>query len=401
MNNDDSDNSVFKTRLKRLTHEYEKLISLKNNPIEESHGIFERYKQPVLTGQHVPLTWRFDLNPSQNPYLLERMGINSVFNPGAIKWGDLYILIARIEGKDRKSFFAIAESQSPVEGFRFRKQPLVMPELADPDINIYDIRLTHHEDGWIYGVYCTERKDPEAPQTDSSSAITQAAICRTKDLEHWERLDDLQTPSKQQRNVVLHPELVDGKYAFYTRPQDSFIVPGSGGGIGWGLADDIKHAKIEDETILDPKIYHTIKELKNGEGPTPIKTEDGWIHLAHGVRNTAAGMRYVLYLYVTNLREPWKVIYEPSGYLIAPHGDERVGDVSNVVFCNGWIKDQDDKVYFYYGSSDTRVHVAESSVERLLDYAKNTPADAGRSLKSTEQRLDLIEKNRQYLEELE
>ena len=385
--------SWFQNKLKELRQQQEQLLKRKNRKSEYYNGIFERYQFPVLTRDHVPLHWRFDLSPERNPFLMERLGINSVFNPGAIKLNDRYCLVARLEGWDRKSFFAVAESENGIDGFRFWDLPLVMPETDRPDVNVYDMRLTRHEDGWIYGVFCTERKDPNAPAWDTSAAEAQAAIARTKDLKHWERLPDLKTKSAQQRNVVLHPEFVNGCYAFYTRPQDSFIEAGSGGGIGWGLVKDITNPIIEREKIIDERAYHTIKESKNGEGPPPLKTREGWLHLAHGVRNTAAGLRYVLYLYLTALDEPDKVIYRPGGYFMAPYAEERVGDVSNVLFCNGWIADEDGTVYIYYASSDTRIHVATSDIDRLLDYVKNTPPDAGRSAECVQQRLALIKEN--------
>jgi 4-O-beta-D-mannosyl-D-glucose phosphorylase len=321
------------------------------------------------------------------------MGINAVFNPGAMKIGGRYVLMARVEGSDRKSFFAVAESPNGIDNFRFRDRPVVMPETDDPDVNVYDMRLTHHEDGWIYGVFCTERKDPAAPPGDTSAAVAQAGIARTRDLENWQRLPDIRTTSPQQRNVVLHPEFVDGRYAFYTRPQDGFVDTGGGGGIAWGLCSDIENPVIEGETIIDRKVYHTIKEVKNGQGPSPLKTPEGWLHLAHGVRGTAAGLRYVLYLFLTDLERPERVTHAPAGYFLAPRGDERVGDVSNVVFSNGWVQDDDGGVLIYYGASDTRTHVAETSVEVLLDYVKQTPADPLRSPESVRQRLQLIERN--------
>ncbi len=386
----------FQTRLHRLEREHKKLVERKNERLPEDNGIFFRYRDPVLTAAHTPLFWRYDLNRESNPFLMERMGINAVFNPGAIRLGDKYLLVARVEGADRKSFLAVAESPDGVDHFQFWDEPVLLPETDDPDVNVYDMRLTQHEDGWIYGVFCTERKDPEAPPGDMSAAVAQAGIVRTYDLKAWERLPDLRTPSPQQRNVVLHPEFVAGKYGFYTRPQDSFIEAGSGGGIGWGLCDDITRAVIHDEsTIVDRKAYHTIKESKNGQGPAPLRTEEGWLHLAHGVRGTAAGLRYVLYLFLSDLEEPWRVIRQPAGYLIAPEGEERVGDVSNVVFSNGWISKDDGTVLIYYASSDTRTHVAETSMERLLDYVKHTPPDPGRSAACAAQRIDLIRRNLQ------
>lgn len=385
----------FHSRLNWLKTNYKDLISLSNDVDQSSYnGIFDRYKFPVLTAAHVPLEWRYDLDQKTNPFLLERLGVNAAFNPGAIEIDGKFYLMVRTEGWDRKSFFAVAESKTGVDHFEFWNEPVVMPETDDPDTNVYDMRLTKHEDGWIYGVFCTERKDPNAAPGDLSSAVAQAGIARTRDLRTWERLPDLKTKSAQQRNVVLHPEFVDGKYAFYTRPQDDFIQAGSGGGIGWGLSRSMDPAVIDAETIIDERAYHTIKEVKNGEGPAPIKTEKGWLHLAHGVRNTAAGLRYVLYMYLTDLAEPWKVTARPGGYFMAPVDEERIGDVSNVLFCNGWICRPDGKVFIYYASSDTRVHVATSTVERLLDYVINTPEDGLRSAASVEARLKLIRHNR-------
>lgn len=389
----------FESRLSRLTDVYQQLIARKNERMEGGNGIYHRYSYPVLTGEHTPLFWRYDLNPYTNPYLMERIGINSAFNPGAIELDGRICLVARVEGADRKSFFAVAESKSGVDGFVFRDYPILMPETDKPDINVYDMRLTRHEDGWIYGLFCTERKDPSAPKWDTSSAVAQCGIARTKDLDVWERLDDLTTRSPQQRNVVLHPEFVDGKYAFYTRPQDGFIEAGAGGGIGLGLADDIRHAVIAEETIVDEKKYHTIKEVKNGQGPAPIKTSQGWIHIAHGVRNTAAGLRYVIYAFMTKLDEPNRVIHSPGGHLIAPEGEERIGDVSNVVFTNGLVQKDNGEVLIYYASSDTRIHVAETTVDRLTDYVLNTPEDPLRSHACVEQRIALIKKNLSYLNE--
>lgn len=389
-----SKSRTFDERLEQISEHHRNILSQVNKPEEVNNGIYTKFRNPVVTRHHVPLEWRYDLNPETNPLFMERMGINAVFNPGALKVGDKYLLMCRVEGTDRKSFFGVAESNSPVDGFTFWDEPVVISETEDPDINVYDMRLTDHQDGWIYGIFCTERKDPDAGKFDTSSAIAQAGIVRTKDFKNWERLPDLKTTSDQQRNVVLHPEFVEGKYALYTRPQDGFIDAGSGGGIAWGLTEDITNAEVTDETIIDERLYHTIKEVKNGQGPPPLKTEEGWIHLAHGVRNTAAGLRYVLYLFVTELDEPWKVKYAPGGYFLAPYGQERVGDVSNVVFSNGWIRDEDDTVYIYYASSDTRIHVAQTSTEQLLDYAKNTPADELRSAAGVQQRLNLIQRNK-------
>jgi len=385
----------FNKRLLQLEAEYKQLTEAINLPNEKSNGIIERYRNPVLTASHVPLNWRYDLNPKTNPYLMERISVNAVFNAGAIKWKGKYCVVARMEGADRKSYFAVAESDNGIDHFRFRNYPIVMPETQDPDINVYDMRLVKHEDGWIYGLFCTERRDPSAPVGDQSSAIAQCGIARTKDLDKWERLPDLVTKSPQQRNVVLHAEFVQGKYAFYTRPQDSFIEAGKGGGIGFGLADDITKAVIEEEQILDEKKYHTVYEAKNGQGPAPIKTKSGWLHLAHGVRNTAAGLRYTLYLLMTSLDDLSKVVAKPAGYFIAPEGDERVGDVSNVVFSNGWILDDDSQtIFIYYASSDTRLHVATTTVDRLLDYVYNTPADGLRSAASVQSIINLIDKNK-------
>ena len=383
----------FKHELEQLKQKQETFLSLKNEPTDEHNGIFTRYLRPVLTAEHVPLHWRFDFNYQDNPFLMERLGVNAVFNPGAIKWNGKYVMVARVEGHDRKSFFAIAESDNGIDNFRFWDKPLVMPETDRPDINVYDMRLTKHEDGWVYGVFCTERKDPDAPEHDTSSADAQAGIARTKDLVLWERLPDFESPSPQQRNVVLHPEFVDGKYAFYTRPQDGFISAGSGGGIGWALVDDIEKPIAESESVIETRVYHTIKEVKNGQGPPPIKTNNGWLHLAHGVRNTAAGLRYVLYMFMTDTDQPNKVIYQPGGYFMAPEGAERVGDVSNVLFSCGWIRDEDDTVFIYYASSDTRCHVAKTTVEQLVDYCMNTPEDKFRSAASVEKRIELIRKN--------
>lgn len=383
----------FYTALTRLKASHEKLLSQKNEKMDDGNGICTRYKYPIVTANHVPLEWQYDFNRETNPFLLKRIGINATFNAGALKWQGKYVLVVRVEGYDRKSFFAIAESPNGVDNFVFREEPIIIPENKNHDTNIYDMRLTAHEDGWVYGVFCTERKNPDAPLGDLSSAIAQAGIVRTKDLITWERLPDLKTKS-QQRNVVLHPEFVDGKYALYTRPQDGFIDAGSGGGIGWALIDDIKNPEIINEKIINNRYYHTIKELKNGEGPHPIKTDKGWLHLAHGVRACAAGLRYVLYLYLTERDDPSKLIAEPAGYFLAPEGEERIGDVSNVLFSNGWIADDDGTVYIYYASSDTRMHVATSSIDKLLDYCLNSPTDGYRSATSVEAIMDLIKRNR-------
>ncbi|MDX2248378.1 MAG: glycosidase [Bacteroidia bacterium] len=387
------EHSAFTQKVQNMLHQHEALITRTNRIYPNGNGIFDRYEFPVLTAAHTPVFWRYDLNPSTNPFLMERMGINAVFNPGAILWQDRVLLIARVEGADRKSFFGIAESKNGVDEFRFWDFPLPLPETEDPDVNVYDMRMTAHEDGWIYGLFCTERKDPKAPPGDMSAAVAQCGIVRTHNMQDWERLPDLQTSSPQQRNCVLHPEFVEGKYAFYTRPQDDFINPGSGGGIGWGLVNDITQPVISREIIVNYKAYHTIREMKNGQGPAPLKTEKGWLHLAHGVRNTAAGLRYVLYTFMTDLEKPWEVTYEPGGYLIAPQGKERVGDVSNVVFSNGWVRRENGQVYIYYASADTRIHVATTTVEKLLDYTMNTPPDGMRSSLCREDRTDMIRKN--------
>lgn len=384
--------NLFHERYSAVKTQHEELITKRNEAVIPSNGIFERYKNPILTADHAPILWRYDLSPEDNPYFMERFGINGTFNAGAMKWNNKYLMVVRVEGNDRKSFFAIAESPNGVDNFRFRDHPITIPETENPDTNVYDMRLTAHEDGWIYGVFCTERKDPNAPAGDLSSATASAGIVRTKNLKDWERLPDLKSKS-QQRNVVLHPEFVDGKYALYTRPQDGFIDAGSGGGIGWALIDDIENAETRDEKIINFRYYHTIKELKNGEGPHPLKTPKGWLHLAHGVRSCADGLRYVLYLYLTDLHHPEKLIAEPAGHLMAPHGQERVGDVSNVLFSNGWIADEDGTVYIYYASSDTRMHVAVSSIDRLLDYCLNTSPDGYRSATSVETLNQIIDKN--------
>ena len=392
--------SLIKTRLARLSAEHEALIT-RPNPINPSwnNGVFERYTYPVVTAAHVPLSWRYDLNPATNPYLIERLGVNAAFNPGAIEFNGKICLIVRVEGYDRKSFFAVAESENGIDNFRFWDEPVILTETDEPDTNVYDMRLVKHEDGWIYGQFCSERKDSKVPLYDTSSATAQGGLVRTKDLLNWERLADLRTPSPQQRNVVLHPEFIQGQYAFYTRPMDEFIKTGSGGGIGWGLSKSMNPAVIDNELIIDPKIYHTIKEVKNGEGPAPIRTEQGWLHLAHGVRNTAAGLRYVLYLYLSDLHCPWKVTHQPAGYFLAPVGEERIGDVSNVTFSNAWVCKPEGMVFIYYASSDTRCHLVTSSVDRLLDYCLHTPQDGLRSAASVQQRLELIRKNKKYIAE--
>lgn len=388
----------YNNRLHILKKEHESLISRKNKIIFSENGIFERYKYPILTAAHTPLEWRYDLNPETNPYLMERIGVNATMNSGAIKWNGKYLIIVRVEGNDRKSFFAIAESPNGIDNFRFWEYPIHLPDTDPSETNVYDIRLTTHEDGWIYGIFCSESLDPNAAPGDLSSAIAKAGIVRTKDLKSWERLPNLISQS-QQRNVVLHPEFVNGKYALYTRPQDNFIDAGNGGGIGWALIDDITHAEVKEEIIINHRHYHTIKEVKNGEGPHPIKTPKGWLHLAHGVRACAAGLRYVLYLYMTSLEDPTKVIAEPGGFLLAPMGEERIGDVSNVLFSNGWIADEDGTVYIYYASSDTRMHVATSTVDRLIDYCLHTPADGLRSAASVENICKLIEANKYVMAE--
>lgn len=387
----------FQNRIETLCEKQNDLLERENQPVVEENGIITRYVYPVLTASHIPLEWRYDLNPATNPYCLERIGVNACMNSGAIKWNGKYLLMVRVEGFDRKSFFAIAESPNGVDNFRFWERPVNLPDIDPEETNVYDMRLTAHEDGWIYGIFCSERHDPAAKPGDLSSAVAKAGIVRTKDLIDWERLPDLKSKS-QQRNVVLHPEFVNGKYALYTRPQDGFIDAGSGGGIGWSLIDDITHAEVTTEQIIDKRYYHTIKEVKNGEGPHPIKTPQGWLHLAHGVRACAAGLRYVLYLYMTALDDPTKVIAQPGGYFLAPVGEERTGDVSNVLFSNGWIADEDGKIFIYYASSDTRMHVAVSTIDVLVDYCMNTPEDGLRSTASVAKINELIDKNKKYKE---
>lgn len=376
-----------------LIKNHNELLTRTNEKEICGNGIFERYKYPVLTNEHTPLEWRYDLNLATNPYMMERIGINAVMNAGAIKWHGKYLLMARVEGNDRKSFFAIAESPNGTDNFRFWEYPIRLPDIDPSETNVYDMRLTAHEDGWIYGIFCSESLSPDAAPGDLSSAVAKAGIVRTKDLINWERLPNL-ISDHQQRNVVLHPEFVNGKYALYTRPQDNFIEAGNGGGIGWALIDDMANAVVKEEKIINHRHYHTIKEVKNGEGPHPIKTPAGWLHLAHGVRGCAAGLRYVLYLYMTSLEDPAKVIAEPGGFLLAPVGEERVGDVSNVLFSNGWIADEDGKVFIYYASSDTRMHVATSTVKRLVDYCMNTPADGLRSDSSVAAIIKLVNRNK-------
>ena len=389
-------NFDFDTKLKELIAEHEALLSRRNREVS-SNGVWTRYSNPILTAAHAPLFWRYDLSPETNPFLEERFGINGTFNAGAIKFGGKYLLVVRVEGADRKSFFAVAESNNGIDNFRFRKRPITIPDTESPATNVYDMRLTAHEDGWIYGIFCVERLDPDAAPGDLSSAVAAAGVVRTKDFENWERLPDIVSPT-QQRNVVLHPEFVDGRYALYTRPQDGFIDAGAaGGGIGWALVDDMTRAVISNEKIIDSRAYHTVKEVKNGEGPHPIKTARGWLHLAHGVRGCAAGLRYVLYMYMTALDDPARVIASPAGHTLAPDGEERVGDVSNVLFSNGWIVDEDGRVLLYYASSDTRMHVATSTVERLVDYCMNTPSDGFTTAASVERLNALITHNEPFL----
>ncbi len=386
----------FQRRINLETEKYEALLSRKNEKTDFYNGIYDRYKYPVLTAAHAPLIWKYDFNYETNPYFMERLGINATLNSGAIKLGGKYCLVVRVEGNDRKSFFAVAESDNGIDGFRFRDYPVQLPDTCPEETNVYDMRVTQHEDGWIYGVFCSESKDTENP--DLSAAVAQAGIVRTKDLVTWERLPNLKSRSPQQRNVVLHPEFVDGKYAFYTRPQDDFIQTGSGGGVCFGLCEDITNPVIcTEEVVISPRVYHTLTEVKNGAGAVPIKTPKGWIHIAHGVRNTAAGLRYVIYVFATDLNDPSKLIASPSGLFIAPHGEERVGDVSNVVFTNGAIADDDGTVYIYYASSDTRLHVATTTIEKLMDYTFNTPEDPHRSVDCVKQRCELIKNNLEVL----
>ncbi|WP_145150331.1 glycosidase [Paenibacillus xylanexedens] len=386
-------------KYKELLEKQEQLLTRPNEINSSSYnGIYDRYQYPVITRHHVPLHWRFDLDETTNPHFMERLGINATLNPGAIYFNGKYIMVIRTEGLDRKSIFALAESDNGIDGFRFTGKPLVWDDIDADETNQYDMRLVQHEDGWIYGIYCSERKDPEAPAFDTSSAVAQAGLVRTRDLISWERLPNITTNSPQQRNVVLHPEFVDGKYAFYTRPQDGFISTGSGGGIAFGLCEDILNPVIHEETVIDERQYHTVYEVKNGQGPAPLKTDRGWIHIAHGVRNTAAGLRYVLYTFATDLNDPTRVIAKPGGHFIAPYDDERVGDVSNVIFCNGAVVNEKEEVFIYYASSDTRCHVATTTLEKLVDYTFNTPADPYRSLDCAIQRGQLIEQNEKLLQ---
>ncbi len=388
--------NIFEKNKTRAEARYQELLTRKNHPTDFYNGIYERYAYPVLTAKHTPLIWRYDYNPETNPYFMERLSVNAVLNSGALYMNGKYYLVARVEGNDRKSFFAVAESDSPVDGFRFRDYPVRLPDTCPEETNVYDMRLTRHEDGWIYGVFCSESKDTSSD--DLSAANAAAGIVRTKDLENWERLPNLISKSPQQRNVVLHPEFVDGKYAFYTRPQDDFISTGSGGGICFALCEDITDPVLcTEEKVISPRRYHTVTEVKNGAGAVPIKTPRGWIHIAHGVRNTAAGLRYVIYAFATALDDPSRIIAEPSGLLIAPHSYERLGDVSNVVFTNGAVVNEKNEVYIYYASSDTRVHVASTTIDRLIDYTFNTPSDPLRSVDCVKQRCQLIDRNLEYL----
>lgn len=385
--------TTFQDKVAALRAQHEALLERKNHKREDGNGIYSRYEYPILTAAHCPLEWRYDFDQSRNPFLMERIGVNAVFNAGAILLDGRYLLVARVEGADRKSFFAVAESPNGVDGWRFWERPVEFAEWGEPATNVYDMRLTQHEDGWIYGIFCVERKDHNN-EGDLSAATASAGVVRTKDLKSWERLPDIKAEC-QQRNVVLHPEFVDGKYALYTRPADGFIETGSGGGIGWALTESMERAEIDEEKIINARHYHTITEAKNGEGPHPIKTSEGWLHLAHGVRNCAWGLRYVLYLYMTSLEDPTKVIYQPAGYFMAPEGEEYIGDVGNVLFSNGWIKDEEGRVLIYYASSDSRMHVATSSVERLVDYCKNTPADGLRTAESVRNICELIDRNKE------
>jgi 4-O-beta-D-mannosyl-D-glucose phosphorylase len=391
--------SEFRRKTQTLFARQDKLLKRRNPKISNGNGIYDRYTYPVLTAEHTPLIWRYDFDFKTNPYLQERMGINAVFNAGAIEHNGKILVLGRVEGVDRKSFLAVAESPNGVDNFRFWDYPVLLPQYDTPDVNVYDMRVVRHEDGWIYGLFCSERKDARVPAWDTSSAVAQCGIVRTKDLKNWERLPDLKTKSPQQRNVVLHPEFVKGQYGLYTRPQDEFIQAGKGGGIGWGLTKSMENPVVDEEVIMDNREYHTIKEVKNGLGPPPIKTKRGWLHLAHGVRNTAAGLRYVLYLFLADLARPQVITHRPAGYFIGPRGEERVGDVSNVVFSNGWVARRDGTVFIYYASSDTRLHVSTSTIDKLLDYVMHTPEDPLVSHKCVEQRYALIKKNLEILGE--
>lgn len=385
----------FNSRYEKITSEHNQLLTKKNQSVFSVNGVYNRYENPILTRNHIPLNWRFDLNTKTNPFFMERIGFNAVFNAGAIKIDGKYLLVARVEGNDRKSFFAIAESPNGIDNFKFWEKPISIPQTESFDTNVYDMRLTQHDDGYIYGVFCTERKDPSAPKGDTSTAIANAGIVRTKNLKEWERLPDLISTTGQQRNVVLFPHLIDGKYAFFTRPQDGFIDTGKGGGVGFGLSDTIENPEVKEEKIVDAKTYHTIYEVKNGMGPAPIKTDKGWLNLAHGVRNTAAGLRYTLYMFISNIDRPWEITHKPHGHFMAPLKEERLGDVSNVLFSNGWIADDDGKVYIYYASSDTRMHVATSTIDQLLDYCINSPQDQLHSHLSVETINKLIDANKE------
>jgi len=383
--------NIYNERLSSLKQQYQKVIQKTNKPQNSNNGVYSRWQNPIITPDHIPYFWKYKLDEAQNPLLIETMGINATFNSGAIYWQGKYVICVRVEGNDRKSFFAFAESENGVDNFTFWDYPLDLPQTSNPDTNVYDMRLVAHEDGYIYGLFCTERKDESV--NDTSTALANCGIIRSKDLKTWERLPDLISRSNQQRNVVLHPEFIDGKYGLYTRPQDGFISVGKGGGIGWATLDDMASPVIDIEEIIDNKVYHTIKELKNGQGPAPIKSADGWLHLAHGVRNTAAGLRYVLYMFITDLDRPWEITYAPSGHFIAPQGEERIGDVSNVVFANGWVVNENNEVFIYYASSDTRMHVATSSIDQLVYYCKNAPSDKGFSHLNNLDRIDLIASN--------
>jgi len=383
----------YNERILKIERDFYNTLTKPNNELFSVNGVYSRFENPVLTRNHIPLNWRFDYNKDTNPYFMERIGFNAVLNAGAIKFNGKYLLIARVEGNDRKSIFAVAESPNGVDNFKFWDKPISIPQTEDFDTNVYDMRLTQHDDGWIYGVFCTERKDKTAPDGDTSTAVAAAGIVRTKDLKKWERLPDLISTTGQQRNVVLFPHFINGKYGFYTRPQDGFINTGKGGGIGFGLSDTIENPEVKEETIVDAKTYHTIYEVKNGLGPAPIKTDHGWLNLAHGVRNTAAGLRYTLYAFMTHIDRPWEVTHKPNGHLLAPLAEERVGDVSNVLFSNGWITDDDGKVYIYYASSDTRMHVATSTIDQLVDYCINSPEDKLHSHLSVQTINKLIDAN--------